>query len=131
MSSVNWSEVVGWDNEALEDLRCLGYAYLKQGKFDIARSFFEALVSFHQGEAYDLQTLGGLYLEMGQNLQALNTIEKALKTNPSHPLTLLNRAKALFALGYRRQAIAQSQSLTSNPDPVIANQAAALLLAFT
>ena len=71
MSSLKWSEIVGWDAEALEDLRYLGYAYLKQGKFDIAQSFFEALVTFNQTDAYDLQTLGGLYLETGHNLQAL------------------------------------------------------------
>jgi tetratricopeptide (TPR) repeat protein len=131
MSSLKWSEIVGWDSEALEDLRYLGYAYLKQGKFDIAQSFFEALVTFNQNNAYDLQTLGGLYLETGQNLQALNTIEQALKIEPSHALTLLNRVKALFALGYRRQAIAQAKALVSHSDATIANQASALLLAYT
>jgi tetratricopeptide (TPR) repeat protein len=131
MSSLKWSEIVGWDSEALEDLRYLGYAYLKQGKFDIAQSFFEALVTFDQNNAYDLQTLGGLYLETGQNLQALNTIEQALKVEPNHPLTLLNRVKALFALGYRRQAIAQAKTLVSHSDATIANQASALLLSYT
>ena len=131
MSSLKWSEIVGWDAEALEDLRYLGYAYLKQGKFDIAQSFFEALVTFNQNDAYDLQTLGGLYLETGQNLQALSTIEQALKVEPSHPLTLLNRVKALFALGYRRQAIAQAKALVSHSDAAIANQASALLLSYT
>lgn len=131
MSSLKWSEIVGWDSEALEDLRYLGYAYLKQGKFDIAQSFFEALVTFDQNNAYDLQTLGGLYLETGQNLQALNTIEQALKIEPTHSLTLLNRVKALFALGYRRQAIAQAKTLVSHSDAIIANQASALLLAYT
>ena len=131
MSSLKWSEIVGWDAEALEDLRYLGYAYLKQGKFDIAQSFFEALVTFNQNDAYDLQTLGGLYLETGQNLQALSTIEQALKVEPSHTLTLLNRVKALFALGYRRQAIAQAKALVSHSDATIANQASALLLSYT
>jgi tetratricopeptide (TPR) repeat protein len=131
MSSLKWSEIVGWDADALEDLRYLGYAYLKQGKFDIAQSFFEALVTFNQNAAYDLQTLGGLYLETGQNLQALSTIEQALKVEPNHAPTLLNRVKALFALGYRRQAIAQAKALVSHSDTAVANQASALLLAYT
>ena len=131
MSSLKWSEIVGWDAEALEDLRYLGYAYLKQGKFDIAQSFFEALTTFNQSDAYDLQTLGGLYLETGQNLQALSTIEQALKVEPNNPITLLNRVKALFALGYRRQAIAQAKSLVGHSDVMIANQASALLLSYT
>ncbi len=131
MSSLKWSEIVGWDSEALEDLRYLGFAYLKQGKFDVAQSFFEALVTFNQNDAYDLQTLGGLYLETGRNLQALSTIEQALKIEPNHPTTLLNRVKALFALGYRRQAIAQAKTLVGHSDVMIANQASALLLSYT
>lgn len=131
MSSIQWSEILGWDGEAIEDLRYLGYAYLRQGKYEIARSFFEALITLSNKNAYDLQTLGGLYLEVGKNLQALNTIEQALKLDPHHAETLINRAKALFALGYRRQALAQANSLLKDTNIAIANQASALLLAYT
>ena len=131
MSSIKWSEIVGWDAESLEDLRYLGYAYLKQGKFDVAQSFFEALVTVSQNDPYDLQTLGALYLETGHNLQALSTIEQALKIDPNHASTLLNRAKALFALGYKRQATTAAKSLVSHSDVAVANQASALLLAYT
>ncbi len=131
MSSIKWSEIVGWNGDAIEDLRYLGYAYLKQGKFDVAQPFFEALITFDTRSAYDLQTLGGLYLETGHNFQALSTIEQALKIEPTNSVTLLNRAKALFALGYRRQAIAQAKALVSHSDSAIANQASALLLAYT
>lgn len=131
MSSIDWTEIVGWNGEALEDLRSLGYAYLKQGKYDFAQSFFEALVMFTKNEPYDLQTLGGIYLEMGKNLQALGLIERALKIDPTHSATLINRTKALFALGYRRQAIAQAKELMSHSGAGIASQASALLLAYT
>ena len=131
MSSVEWSDILGWDNEALEDLRSLGYAYLKQGKYEIARSVFEVLMTLNHKSAYDLQTLGALYLEMGKNLQALNTIEQALKLEPAHPQTLLNRAKALFALGFRRQGVSQANSLLAHQDRFIADHASALLLAYT
>lgn len=131
MSSIKWQEIVGWDSDALEDLRFLGYAYLKQGKYEIAKSFFEALVAINPQSLYDLQTLGGLYLETGQNLQALSTIEQALKLDSHHAETLLNRAKALFALGYRRQALAQTKALGGHSDKQVASQATALLLAFT
>lgn len=131
MSSIQWSDILGWDNDALEDLRYLGFAYLRQGKYEIARSFFEALTTLSGQNSYDLQTLGAVYLEVGKNLQALNTIEKALKLDPHHSETLINRAKALFALGYRRQALAQTNSLLKNENTQIANQASALLLAYT
>lgn len=128
---MNWNHILGWNTEHLEDLRFLGFSYLKQGKYEVATPFFEALVILAPESAYDLQTLGALHLESGNNLKALNTIERALKRDPSHLGTLLNRAKALFSLGYRRQAIAQTRSLENASDPEIASQASALLLAYT
>lgn len=129
MSDVNWLEVLDWGNEELEDLRFVGYSYLKQGKYDIALTFFEALAVLNPENSYDLQTLGALYLQLGNNLLALNYIERSLKLEPDHLSTLLNRAKVLFALGYRRQALAQAQSLQKSEDTNIADQATALLLA--
>lgn len=131
MSSIQWTDILGWDGEALDDLRFLGYAYLKQGKYEIARSLFEALMTLNTQSTYDLQTLGALYLETGKNLQALNTIEQALKLDPSHAETLLNRAKALFALGFRRQGVSQANQLLSSRSKTIADHASALLLAYT
>src|SRR5436190_1176214 len=105
MSRTNWLDVLGWGNEEIEDLRFVGYSYIKQGRYDIATTFFEALVVLSSKNPYDLQTLGALYLQKGNNLMALNYIEQALKIEPDHPPTLLNRTKALFALGYKRQAL--------------------------
>jgi tetratricopeptide (TPR) repeat protein len=131
MSKPNWNEILGWTAEQIDDLRLLGFSYLKQGKYDVATPIFEALVLISADNAYDLQTLGALYLETGHNLQALNTIEQALKIDPTHDTTLLNRTKALFALGYRRQALAQAKSLELLSNQEIAGQAKALLLAHT
>lgn len=131
MSDVNWLEVLDWDGEELEDLRFVGYSYLKQGKYDIALTFFEALAVLNPSEAYDLQTLGALHLQMNNNLMALNYIERALKIAPDHLPTRLNRAKALYALGYKKQAEKEAKELTECPDQAIADQASALLLAYT
>ena len=43
MGRINWRDKLGWDEDQLEDLRFAGYAYLRQGKYDIALAFFEAL----------------------------------------------------------------------------------------
>lgn len=131
MSDVNWLEVLDWDGEELEDLRFVGYSYLKQGKYDIALTFFEALAVLNPNEAYDLQTLGALHLQQNNNLMALNYIERALKIDPDHLPTRLNRAKALYALGYKKQAEKEAQSLTESGDTAIVDQASALLLAYT
>nr|NGX59601.1 hypothetical protein [Chlamydiota bacterium] len=112
MSDVNWLEVLDWGENELEDLRFVGFSYLKQGKYDIALTFFEALVVLTLGNPYDLQTLGAIHLQQNNNLQALNYIERALKIDPDHLPTKLNRAKALLALGYKRQGIRQAEELS-------------------
>lgn len=131
MSDVNWMEVLDWGTDELEDLRFVGYSYLKQGKYEIAITFFEGLVVLDPGNAYDLQTLGALHLQLGNNLKALNFIERALKLEPDHLPTKLNRCKALFSLGYKRQAVREADVLKTADDTQIASQAEALLLAYS
>lgn len=131
MSHVEWLSVLGWGSEELEDLRFVGYSYIKQGKYEIALTFFEALVVLDPQSAYDHQTLGALYLQQNNNLMALNYIEQALRLDPNHLPTQLNRTKALFALGYKKQGLLQARALEANPDAEIAHQAQALILAHT
>jgi tetratricopeptide (TPR) repeat protein len=131
MSHVDWLSILGWEATELEDLRFVGYSYIKQGKYDIAKSFFEALIVLAPNTTYDLQTLGALYLQQGNNLMALNYIEKALKLEPNHSPTLLNRTKALFALGYKKQGLAQAAALAKHSDTHVADQAQALLMAYS
>jgi tetratricopeptide (TPR) repeat protein len=129
MSQADWLSILGWNKEELEDLRFVGYSYIKQGKYDVAITFFEALAILSPESTYDLQTLGALYLQKGNNLMALNYIEKAIKLDSAHLPTLLNRTKALFALGYKRQALAQARILEKSADELIANQSQALIMA--
>ena len=131
MSSLKWLDVLGWKGEELEDLRFVGYSYIKQGLYDIAITFFEALAILSPDSVYDLQTLGALYLQKGNNLMALSYLERALKIEPDHGPTLLNRTKALLALGYKKQGLLQARLLEKNPEPQIASQAAALILAYS
>lgn len=131
MSHIQWKEVLGWSEKEIEDFRIVGYSYIKQGKYEIALKIFDALVVLNPRSSYDLRTLGALYLQMNNHLLALNYLEQALKVDPRHFPTLLNRTKALYALGYRKQAEAQAQQLKLCPDPLIQSQAASLLLAYT
>ncbi len=131
MSQVNWLDLLGWNRGHLEDLRFAGFSYIKQGKYMDALKFFEALVVLSKNNLYDLHTLGALYLETGNHLSALDCLERALKIEGSHEPTLLNRAKALFLLGYKKQALAQSSKLEKSTNSAIANQARALTLAYS
>ena len=130
MATFEWNDILGWSEDQVEDLRLVGFSYLKQGKYDVSIPIFESLLLLQPDHLYDLQTLGALYLEVGKSLQALSVIERALKLDPAHEPTLLNRTKALFALGYKRQAIAQAKNLQTASNQAIVNQAGALLLAY-
>ena len=130
MSDINWLDILGWNDAQLEDLRFVGYSYIKQGNYDIALKFFEALTVLNTKSAYDLQTLGALYLQTGNNLSALDFLERAIKLDNTHGPSLLNRAKALFLLGYKKQAVDQVHLLEKHPSPEIASQAKALANAY-
>jgi tetratricopeptide (TPR) repeat protein len=131
MEKRGWLEILNWQAGEIEDLRYMGYSYIKQGHYDIALKFFEALTILSNEDVYDLQTLGALYLQTGNNLMALNYLEKAIKCDPSHGPTLLNRSKALLALGYKKQGLMQAKSLEVHPESAISSQAAALSLAYS
>jgi tetratricopeptide (TPR) repeat protein len=130
MSETNWVQLLDWNEEHLEDIRYVGYTYIKEGLYQTALSFFEALTVLNPGSVYDLQTLGAIYLQIGDNLAALNTLERAIKLDPDHLPTLLNRTKALFLLGYKPQAVAMAQKLATSENREIATEAEALIAAY-
>lgn len=127
---MNWLEILGWDNEEISDLRYVAYSYIKQGIYDVALTFFDALSVLSPPIPYDLQTIGALHLQMGNGLKALDFLDRALKMEPGHLMTQLNRAKALFMLGYKRQGLVQALELEKCEDKEIASQASALVLAY-
>ncbi|MEM8727171.1 MAG: type III secretion chaperone [Chlamydiota bacterium] len=131
MSQINWIELLGWSERQIEDIRFAGYSFIKQGQYEHALKFFEVLTILPDKDVYDFQTLGGIYLQLGNNLSALNFLEKALAMDPAHEPTLLNRTKALFLLGYKKQALTQASKLERSSSPLIADQARALTLAYS
>jgi tetratricopeptide (TPR) repeat protein len=131
MTVTDWIEILGWNEEQIEDIRFAGYSFIKQGQYEYALKFFEVLSILSEENVYDLQTLGGIYLQLGNNLSALNFLEKALTLDPKHEPTLLNRTKALFLLGYKRQGLSQATKLERSSDSYIADQARALTLAYS
>ena len=130
MAEIKWRDILGWGQAEIVDLRHAAYAYIKQGVYDVALTFFDALRILDPSSPYDLQTLGALHLQMGNGLEALDYLEQALKLEPTHLPTQLNRAKALFMLGYKKQGLSLAQELEKSELPAIASQAAALILAY-
>jgi tetratricopeptide (TPR) repeat protein len=129
MSRIDWRKELKWTDEQLEDLRFTGYAYLRQGKYDIAISFFEALAVLDPESAYDSQTLGALYLQLGNAPRAIKWLDRALKVEADHAPTLLNLCKALFMLGKKDEGLKLAHILKNESNQSIANIARALILA--
>ena len=130
MSSRNWLEELGWTQENLEDLRYTGYSYIRQGKYEIAKPFFEALSVLVPNEIYDIQTLGAIYLELKEPEKAMKYFDQALKLDQTDGPTLLNLSKALFMLKRKDEALKVCRILAKNEDKILSNIAKALLLAY-
>ena len=131
MTQINWLEKLGWTEENVEDLRYTGYAYVRQGKYDIALNFFEALAVLTPDEVYDAQTLGAIYLQLNKPQQAIIHFERALKLDPHHVPTLVNLSKTLFMIGRKQEGLKICHILKKDADPNIANVAKALILAYS
>lgn len=130
MSSINWQQILGWQPEQVKEVRFAGFSFFREGHYHKALMFFEALVILDPASTYDFQTLGAIYLEMGDNEKALHTLNTALALQPDHDLTKLNRVKALLSLEKISEALVEAKSLEKSADPLIANDAAALILAY-
>jgi tetratricopeptide (TPR) repeat protein len=130
MSKIDWRQTLGWGEEQVEDIRVAGFAYIRQGKYDIALPLYEALVVLAPDSAYDAQTLGALYLQLGQWDKAFKHLERALILEADHAPTLLNLCKALIMLGRKQEGLKLAKLLSREKDPRISNVAKALLLAF-
>lgn len=131
MSRINWLKELGWNEDHIEDLRLAGYSYIRQGKYDIALPFFEALTVLDPTSSYDVQQLGALHLQLGNAEKALKFLDLALKLEADHAPTLLNLTKALLMLDRKDEALKLAKILKKEPDPFISNMAKALILAYS
>ncbi len=127
---MDWLETLGWSENDLEDLRFVGYSYIKQGLYDIAIKLFEGLCALSSDNCYDLQTLGALYLQKGNNLEALDHLDRAIKIDPTNLSVHINKAKALFLLGHKTQGFEIAKKLTRCTNKEIIKQAQSLISTF-
>lgn len=128
---MEWKDILGWGSEQIDELRMTGFSFLREGHYKKAILFFEGLVVLNPSSPYDIQTLGALYLEIGETKKALKMLDRALLITPSHQPTLLNKVKALLSLNQRAEALEIAKILTSSADGAIANDATALVMAYS
>lgn len=128
---MNWKDLLGWSLEQLEELRLVGFTFLKEGKYDDALLFFKTLILLDPSNAYDRQTLGALYLQLNDGENALKYLDEALLLDPSHNPTKLNKVKAFLILHKRNEALALARVLSRVSDLTIAGDAQALVATYT
>lgn len=124
----HWSELLGWDEEKIEEIRFFGFSLLREGKYERARLIFEVLLILDKDSILDRQNLGALYLQMNENQKAVEQFNKVLEKLPEDEQTLLNKAKALFMLHQNQAAIEIVQKLSKSTNVTIANDADALMM---
>ena len=130
MTRINWMQELGWTDDHLEEMRNIGFSYLRQGKYEIALPFFEALVALVPESLYDIQMLGAIYVQIDQPQKAIRILNKALMFEEDHGPTLLNLMKAYFMSHELEQGLRLAQVLKNDKDPFIAGTAEAFILSY-
>lgn len=128
---INWAEILGWGEEQCQDLRFAGFSLYRDGRYEQAYTYFAALVELAPDSHYDHQTLGAIQLQLGNNEKAIEILDIALKMDPTDEITLLNKTKALLMIGKKNDALAIACRLQNSADPYLANDAQALMLAYS
>jgi tetratricopeptide (TPR) repeat protein len=129
--TIAWRDVIGWNQDQIDELRAIGYSYLRQGQLKLAHTFYEALAVLEPSSLYDLRTLAGLRDLMGNSEGAIEIYNKVLAMEPGDPFSSLGLAKALLASGQQVAALERLRPLSTNPNPRIASDAQALILAYS
>ena len=127
----DWKKALELTDDHTEEMRQLAYAYVRQGKYDTALPFFEALTLLEPDSVYDIQTLGALYVQLNQPRKAIKCCDRALQIDGDHSPTLLNMAKAFFMDGQLQEGMRLARILQKDKDPYVAGNAAALLMCYS
>lgn len=131
MSQLNWLEILGWNEQYLDNLRSTAFLYIRQGKYEVAKDIFHTLTIFNPNHSFDLQTLGSIYLQENQSSLAFAYLEKAKALDPNNNIIKINHIKAMLSLGYRDEAFPLMEDFIKTcPDPYLVSDAEALLLAY-
>ena len=131
MARKDWRAALGWTDSHLDEIRHTAYSYIRQGKYDIALPFFEALVVIDPQNVYDLQMLGAIYVQVGQPEKAIKYLNKALQSEANHSPTLLNLTKAFFMAKRIDDGLRLARLLIHDKDPFISGNASALLMCYS
>jgi tetratricopeptide (TPR) repeat protein len=128
---VNWLDALHWGEDQQSDLRALGFDFIRQGHYQRATVYYEALVALDPHSLFDLYTLGGLYVQLGDGERAIRYLERALEIDPNCTPALINKTNALIVMGAHQDALQIARRLAQLEDPEARSLGEALQLAYT
>ncbi len=127
--STNWCDVLGFQETHLDEIRYIAWTYLKEGKLEEAKRFFEGLIVLEPSNGYNWRTLGAIFLLQGDYNKAIEHCKKSLELEPNEESVQLNLAKAMLYLGQRDAGLDIAKKLSQGTNR-IADDAGALVLAY-
>ena len=95
--------------DTCNDIRFIATSYIKQGAYNLAIDLFSGLTEL-EDHAYDLQTLGALYLEVGNYESALEYLNKALAKDPEHTASIMNKIEVLSYSNKKTEALSEAKN---------------------
>ena len=131
MSKRDWLKTLGWTEDHTTEMRNAAYAYIRQGKYDTALPFFEALAVLNPNNSYDVQMLGALYVQTNQPEMAIKYLNRALQFDAETRTNTLNMTKAFFMSGRIEEGLRLAKLLQNDADPYIAGNASALIMSYS
>ncbi len=130
MALREWKKELGWTEEQIEDMKNFAFSYIRQGKYEIALPFFDALALLDKDDVYNLQLLGAIYVQINRPKLAIKYLNQALQLQGDHGPTLLNLMKAFFMSGMIEDGLRLARVLKNDTDVFISSSAKALLLCY-
>lgn len=84
----------------------LGWAYLRKGDYEKARTAFKKYVALLPNQAYPLDCLGNFHLIVGDYDLAITNLQQSLETNPDYHLSYKLLGETYLGKGMYSQALA-------------------------
>lgn len=128
--SLSIKHILGYQPQEIYAIHKMARLYLTQGKYQEARTLFEALLAIEPANAHYYQALGLLFYQLEKPHVAWQHLNYAVELDPTCPFAHLNRAKLSLSLGHRAQAacdLRQALTLLSTQHQQLAPKIYALL----
>ncbi len=98
-------ELVGFEDQSVEDLLKLSWVYYSEGKLDVAEKLLRGLATIDPENSLTHSALGAVLCRKGDNEEAIRELNTALELNSQDISAYVNRGEAYFRLGKLEESV--------------------------